>query len=490
MKSIINSKNSLNYQFKKQLFISIGLLVIVFSFLLHQLFFIGISTTMHRTMTSLAEHYGAQIVLDKNFPLPETGNYRAYVGIDNIPEEILELFRDELIVNKGLGLKDHKMLINDDGRNNRENDDGNDGENQRSLFSPPKNVHFLIAQPLQNSEEKLYLVFNDSPHKKIGPPKNPGLLLDVPRSILLITLFAIVLIYWVARRLINRVIKPLNELSTMANSLDESQPELSFDIMNDKTEIGQVAKTLHQTMGRIHQYHQREKQFLQNTSHELRTPIAIVASALDIIDLRTAQQKPNMADQHKNIRRANKDMAQITEALLLLSRKNSDQISPEKVDMKQLILSTIEEHRYLLDTKKDLLKKQTASEGENKSESDNEITVEFDINEYESAHYLLPKSLCQIILNNLIRNAFEHTSKGTIRIDLNKNCLTITNSSSNTIANSNLTQPSQQASSRGLCNGQGFGIGLDIVRQIAEQQGWLFEISADNENENKVVIAF
>lgn len=487
MTTKINSKNSLNYQFKKQLFISIGLLVIVFSFLLHQLFFIGISTTMHRTMTSLAEHYGAQVVLDKNFPLPETGNYRAYIGIDNIPKETLELFRDELIVNKGLGLKDHKMLINDDDRNNRENDDGNDGENQRSLFSPPNNVHFLIAQPLQNSEEKLYLVFNDSPHKKIGPAKNPGLLLDVPRSILLITLLSIVLIYWVARRLINRVIKPLNELSAMANSLDESQPELSFDIMNDKTEIGQVAKTLYQTMGRIHQYHQREKQFLQNTSHELRTPIAIVASALDIIDLRTAQQKPNMADQHKNIRRANKDMAQITEALLLLSRKNSDQISSEQVDMKQLILSTIEEHRYLLDTKKDLLKKQTASEGENKSKSDNEITVEFDTNDYESAHYLLPKSLCQIILNNLIRNAFEHTSKGTIRINLNKNCLTITNSSSST---NNIAKSSQQGSSRGLCNGQGFGIGLDIVRQIAEQQGWLFEISADNENENKVVISF
>lgn len=431
-------------------------------------------------MTSLAEHYGAQVVLDENFPLPKTGNYRAYVGIDNIPEETLELFRDELIVNKGRGLKDHKMLINDG------------GDSPRSLFSPPKNVNFLIAQPLQNSKEKLYLIFNDSPHKQIGPAKNPGLLLDVPRSILLITLLAIVLIYWVARRLINRVIKPLNELSAMANSLDESQPELSFDIMNDKTEIGQVATTLHQTMGRIHQYHQREKQFLQNTSHELRTPIAIVASALDIIDLRTAQQKPNMADQHQNIRRANKDMAQITEALLLLSRKNSDQISPEKVDMKQLILSTIEEHRYLLETKKDLLKKQTANEGENKSESDNEITVEFDTNEYESAHYLLPKSLCQIILNNLIRNAFEHTSKGTIRINLNKNCLTITNSSSSTnnIANSNLTQSSQQESSRGLCNGQGFGIGLDIVRQIAEQQGWLFEISADNENENKVVIAF
>jgi signal transduction histidine kinase len=469
MTTKINSKNSLNYQFKKQLFISIGLLVIVFSLLLHQLFFIGITTTMHRTMTSLAEHYGNQVVLDKNFPLPKTGNYRAYVGIEDIPQETLELFRQELITNKGLGLDNHRMLINDDGRSN--DDSSRDENHQRSLFSPPKNVHFLIAQPLQNSAKKLYLIFSDSPQNKIRPPKNPSLLLDVPRSIFLITLFAIVIIYWVARRLINRVIKPLNELSAMANGLDENQPELSFDIMNDKTEIGQVAKTLHQTMGRIHQYHQREKQFLQNTSHELRTPIAVVKSALDIIDLRTAQGKSNVSDQHDYIRRANKNMAQITEALLLLSRKNSDQTPRENIDLNQLIQSAIEEHQYLLNNP---LSKDT----------DEKVSVNFiNINKDDSVH-LLPKALCQITLNNLIRNAFEHTPEGIVNIALDKTTITVTNTGTG------LSDTFQQESLRGLSDGQGFGIGLDIVRQIAEQQGWLFEISSDKECRNQVIISF
>jgi len=451
----VKAKDSLNYQFKKQLAISIGLLVVVFAFLLHQLFFIGISTTMHRTMASMAKHYAEQIEQNKNYLLPTSGDYRAYIGIQNIPKKILDRFHHELDKNNN-----HKMLISEG--------------DPTSLFGPPEQVHFLISQPLNDSKEKLYLIFSDSPQNKLNPPKKPGLLLNVPISIILITLLAIALIYWVARRLINRVLKPLNELSDMANSLDENQPELSFDIMNDNTEIGQVAITLHQTMGRIHQYHQREKQFLQNASHELRTPIAVVTSALDIIDLRAAQQNTDIADQHTHIRRANKDMAQITEALLLLSRKKSDQINVENVDLSQLILSSIEEHKYLLDHS---LEKYTGEE----------ITVEFNkrLNDLDKENHphLLPKALCQITLNNLIRNAFEHTIQGTINICLDETRVTITNTGTG------LSDKFQQESLRGLSRGQGFGIGLDIVRQIAEQQDWQLDVSSGQAG-NQVILWF
>lgn len=452
----MKAKDSLNYQFKKQLAISIGLLVVVFAFLLHQLFFIGISTTMHRTMAFMATHYAEQIELNKSYPLPTTGHYRAYVGLKNIPKKILELFQHELSDSSRKDIRNNKFLISEG--------------NHTSLFHPPEQVYFLISRPLNNSNDKLYLIFIDNPQDVINSPKNPGPLLNVPISIIVITLLAIILIYWVARRLIKRVLYPLNKLSDMANSLDENQPELSFDIMNDKTEIGQLAITLHKTMGRIHQYHQREKQFLQNASHELRTPIAVVSSALDIIDLRISQQNYNMADQYQNMRRATKDMAQITEALLLLSRKNSNQTPLEYIHLNQLIQVTIDEHRYLLENK-------------STTNSHEVITVDF-FSEDEGKQYQLPKSLCQIILNNLIRNAFEHTNRGKVRIHLDKKRISITNTGTG------LSDHFQHNQSRGLSNNQGFGIGLDIVQQIAEQQGWQFKISLNNDNKNEVFISF
>jgi signal transduction histidine kinase len=437
---VIN-KSSLRHQFKKQLAISIGLLVVIFSFLLDQLFFIGINTTMHRTMMSMANHYAEQIEQNGQYDLPHKGAYSVYVGKEDIPTEISTLFDFNTD-------KDFMVSVN--------------GGDKLFTFSKPESIYFLFALPLANTPNKLYLLYNDSPPKGLAPPKNRGPLLNVPISIVFIILLAIFTVYWIARRLINRVINPLNELTDMANSLDESSPELSFKVMNDKTEIGIVANTLHQTMGRIHQYHLREKQFLQNASHELRTPIAVVSSALDIIDLRASQNNFNIEDQHIHIRRANKNMAEITNALLLLSRNDSSNTSLEKVNLAQLVESTINEHRYLL-------------EGKN-------VDVEFI--EDERILFEIPKALCQITISNLIRNAFEHTLIGTVIVHLEGFTVSITNTGSG------LSDNFERVSVRGVSDGQGFGIGLDIVRQIAEQQSWQLQVSSNHDNGSQVVISF
>lgn len=435
------NKNSLIHQFKKQLVISIGLLVVIFSFLLDQLFFIGINTTMHRTMMSMASLYAEQVEQNSQYDLPRKGAYSVYVGKEDIPNEISALFNFDRV-------KDFEMSVNDG--------------DQLLKFTKPESIHFLLVYPLINTQNKLYLVYNDRPTNHLQPPKNKGPLLNVPISIIFIILLAIVTVYWIARRLINKVLNPLKELTDMANSLDESNPELSFEVMNDKTEIGIVANTLHQTMGRIHQYHLREKQFLQNASHELRTPIAVVSSALDIIDLRASKGNLNVEDQHINIRRANKNMAEMTNALLLLSRNDSSNTPLEKLCLAQLVEFTINEHRYLLKGK----------------------SVDVELIEDERIILELPKALCQITISNLVRNAFEHTLVGTVLVHLDGSTVTITNTGSG------LSDNFERVVKRGLSDGQGFGIGLDIVRQIAEQQSWQLNISANHDNGSKVDISF
>jgi len=441
----MNHKNSLKYQFKKQLAISIGLLVIVFSFLLYKLFFIGIGTTMHRTMIAMASHYAKQIELDKTYQLPRADDYSAYVGQDNIPSEIKARFNFDEIETFKLTVNDGKQIVK---------------------LARPERVYFLLAYPIANSKDRLYLLYNEGVKNGVsGPSKlNPkyGPFLNVPISILLITLFAILLVYWVAHRLISQVLNPLNELAVMAKSLDESNPELSFEVMKDKTEIGVVANTLHQTMGRIHQYHQKEKQFLQNASHELRTPIAVVSSALDIIDLRATQGKPDIFDQHTHIRRANKNMAELTDALLLLSRGDGRETHLETVNIEQLVTAIIDEHSYLLKSKN--------------------IEVELIVEEGTTAE--LPQTLCRITLSNLIRNAFEHTLSGTVCVQINKLNVAITNTSSG------MTNDFQRVTDRGISQGQGFGIGLDIVQKIVEQQQWQLHLSSNHSNGSRASICF
>jgi len=219
---------------------------------------------------------------------------------------------------------------------------------------------------------------------------------------------------------------------------------------------------LHQSMSRIQQYHHREKQFLQNASHELRTPIAVVSSALDIIKLRTSQGKTNILDQHENIERANKNMAELTGALLLLSRKNSNAAYLEKVNLRELLSTLVKEHQYLLTGK----------------------NVGVELIHVDDEEYSLPLALCRIVLSNLIRNAFEHTSAGTVCVHVSKLTVLITNTSTG------LTDDFQTTSEQSGNNRQGFGIGLDIVRKIVAQQAWHLNLSSSLQSGSKVVICF
>jgi len=248
----------------------------------------------------------------------------------------------------------------------------------------------------------------------------------------------------------------------MARSVDENNPELPFDIINNKTEIGVVAKALHQTMSRIHQYHQREKKFLQNASHELRTPIAVVSSSLDIIELRIQQGKTELFDQHTNIKRANKSMAELINALLLLSRKDSAEVSLEDVSLKALLTEVVEEHRYLIKGKR--------------------VTVE--LLGDDTCRYPLPFAQCKITLSNLIRNAFEHTSSGKVMIQLSKRSVLIKNTSMDA------EDEYQDISEKDVEHSQGFGLGLQIVRKIVKQQQWQIYQYVGRNNGSKVVIIF
>ncbi|KGJ92865.1 sensor histidine kinase [Colwellia psychrerythraea] len=408
---------------------------------------------MHRSMASMANHYAQQVDNNGEYQLPVSGRYLAYVGLNALPKDILRLFDQ----NK---FSDYRLIIQ--------------SGQPPSLASRPKNLFLLFIQPLKNSHKKLYLVFNDGTSSNINNrgkginihPKKLRPILTVPISIILLMLLSIALVYWIARLLIIRVLNPLNELTKMANTLDENNPELSFELMNDKTEIGQVANTLHQTMGRIHQYHQREKEFLQNASHELRTPITVVSSALDIIHLRASKGNNNIADQHANIRRANNNMAEITQALLFLSRKTSFRTPIKKVCLKQLVELIIDEHIYLLKDK----------------------NVEIVLLFTDNTSIALFEPLCRIALSNIIRNAFEHSwTDGCVRIQLDKLSLSVSNSCSDLVDSD---KESQELTKRGIFQGQGFGLGLDIVQQIADQQNWQLSLNNITNNGFEIIISF
>ena len=75
--------------------------------------------------------------------------------------------------------------------------------------------------------------------------------------------------------LANRALKPVEEIAGTAREIEES--DLSRRIpVRTRDELGGLASTLNQMIGRLQSAFQRQRQFTGDASHALRTPLSVI----------------------------------------------------------------------------------------------------------------------------------------------------------------------------------------------------------------------
>lgn len=216
-------------------------------------------------------------------------------------------------------------------------------------------------------------------------------------------------------------------------------------------EVGLLARTLEKTLGRIGAFVERERMFTGSASHELRTPVTVIAGALELLE-----QRDLSADDVAvldRVRRATHEMKTTIEMFLCLARETDDGLYDERFLVIPLIAQAVEQQRHLLDGKA--------------------LGVEIDdlADPLASGH---PQAF-SIAVNNLVRNAFEHTlhGQGPITIQVTDHALFVTNRMSSEAAAHHRSAEEAAAS-------QGYGLGLGIVQRLCEHNGWTFSLHADD----------
>jgi len=255
----------------------------------------------------------------------------------------------------------------------------------------------------------------------------------------IVSFIVIVLLVITILMILRHIAKPIRRLNTWAEHLsreDLDRPLPSFEYR----ELDSLAIKIHRSLQEVDAISQRETQFLQYASHELRTPIAIIKSNTELLE----QLLPDSSTATKSILqrlvRAGKTMHHLTETLLWLTRKEISTPAASQFSLTLLLTNTVDEHSYLLVGKK--------------------IKVELLLTEIS---VYCPKTLMSIVLANLIRNAMQHIDEGAINICINGNYIIIENSGQ--LLEKDITD--------------GFGLGLKLVKQICQQLNWEFEMSIE-----------
>jgi len=259
------------------------------------------------------------------------------------------------------------------------------------------------------------------------------------------------------------ILSPVQALSRRLTEIQPGQSSLRIAADYAGTEIGQIAASFDKYQERLEKFVERERSFAAAASHEMRTPLAVMMGALDVLSANP--QSPASQRALERISRACGEMLAFIEATLLLSREESSQIDQNSpADVAALVERTLEDHAAQI------------------AERSLEI-----VRDYAGAPTLTqPASLVQITVSNLLRNAIEHTRDGRIVIRIRDTQIAIQDSGEG-IPTDKLTQVFERSYST---KAGGTGLGLNLVRRICDRFHWTITLESTPGEGTLVTVQF
>lgn len=255
-------------------------------------------------------------------------------------------------------------------------------------------------------------------------------ILQISFSYLILSILAL----WYYSRIIGKKTEELVKWAekTSQHFYQTSTPDFKFN------EFNRIAECLNRSLTTNAALIDKEKRFLSHASHELRTPIATIRANIEIFE---KMPIPEMAKSPlARLDRASINMQLITETLLWLARQSDCKLALSQVNVTQLLARLIDEQQYLI-------------QGE-----EVEVIKSLGLNTLLS----LPESPLMIVLNNLIRNAFQYTHQGWIKVSYSDNHIIIEN---------------KNAEHQNENTIDSFGLGLELTQRICQKLNWKLEIS-------------
>jgi signal transduction histidine kinase len=248
---------------------------------------------------------------------------------------------------------------------------------------------------------------------------------------------------WISKRLWKSFYEVLNKIKKYNLSSGDALV-LEKSSIREFEDLNSVLQTM---SARIQKDYRVQKQFTENASHELQTPLMVIRSKIELLI-----QRPNLSEDQmrllQSIDNASQKLSHINKALLLLSRIENNQFSKnEKILLQPLISKIVENFTDRVHLKK----------------------LNLELNVAADAMLNLDPTLAEILFTNLIQNAVRHNFHGgSIKIVVRQGKAEFSNTGE-------ILDFDQQAVferfRKSIKSDEGTGLGLAIVKEICNVGG-------------------
>jgi two-component system, OmpR family, sensor kinase len=148
---------------------------------------------------------------------------------------------------------------------------------------------------------------------------------------------ALALISWAGWLLAGATLRPVQRMQREAATISSTDLDRRLTPPPAGDEVSQLAATLNAMLDRIQASFERERRFVDDASHELRTPIAILKAELDLATAR-ARTPEELESALRSASEEAEHLARLAEDLLVLSRANGGKLSVHRARTSLLAL--------------------------------------------------------------------------------------------------------------------------------------------------------
>lgn len=266
---------------------------------------------------------------------------------------------------------------------------------------------------------------------------------------------------WIVGRMVARhVISPVLQLAQQVEQREqmmEQVPAMAAEYADD--EVGALARAFDRSLGQLRLSLARERFFTSDVSHELRTPLMIIGTSCELM-LNSGKLTPVQHTQVTRMHRAAEEMTYLVQTFLMLARANkAESLMSDTVTLAEAAENQRERWSAAFDAK----------------------GLDFVVKDEARSLHQYNATFLNTVISNLLRNALAYTRTGSVRLTLTEDGFTVEDTGSGIPVDQqeNVFQPFVRGEA---AHGEGWGLGLSLVKRICDHQGWQVQVDSISPN--------
>jgi signal transduction histidine kinase len=134
-----------------------------------------------------------------------------------------------------------------------------------------------------------------------------------------------------------QVLKPIGRITDVARDIQATDLSRRINLEGPEDELKDLADTFDDMLGRLDDAFESQRQFIHEASHELRNPLAVIRTNLDVTLADETASTDDLRHTARVVQKSTDRMARLVDDLLIYARKGSLSLERERVDVAAIV---------------------------------------------------------------------------------------------------------------------------------------------------------